>query len=46
MIEKIEESALAHGQTPAIIVEFNDGRGNKEMEVAIVPTWILPNGGK
>lgn len=42
MIEKIEESALSHGQVPALIVEFNDG-GKKVMEVAIVPTWVIEN---
>ena len=40
MVQKIEEAALAHGQTPAIIVEFNDD-GEKVMEVAIIPTWVL-----
>jgi hypothetical protein len=44
MIQKIEEAALAHGETPAIIVEFNDGNGKKEIEVAIIPTWVLDNG--
>lgn len=42
MIEKIEEAALAHGQVPALIVEFNDD-GKKVMEVAIVPTWVIEN---
>ncbi len=41
MIQKIEEAALAHSQLPAVIVEFNDGNGNKVMEVAVVPTWVL-----
>jgi Holliday junction resolvase len=42
MISKIEEAALAHGQTPALVIEFNDD-GKKVMEVAIVPTWVLEN---
>lgn len=41
MIQKIEEAALAHSQLPAVVVEFNDGEGNKVMEVAVVPTWVL-----
>jgi len=42
MVEKIEEAALAHGQVPALIVEFNDG-GKKVLEIAIVPTWVIEN---
>ena len=39
---KIEEAALAHGQMPALVIEFNDD-GKKVMEVAVVPTWVLEN---
>lgn len=42
MILKIEEAALAHGQMPALVIEFNDD-GKKVMEVAVVPTWVLEN---
>lgn len=41
MVQKIEEAALPNGELPAIIVEFNDGRGNPDMEVAIVPSYVL-----
>ena len=40
MIQKIEEAALAHGGSPALIIEFNDD-GKKVMEVAIIPTWVI-----
>lgn len=41
MVAKLEDSALPHGELPAIIVEFNDGQGRAEMEVAVVPVWVL-----
>jgi Holliday junction resolvase len=43
MVKKIEEAALGSGELPAIVVEFNDGRGNPELEVAVVPTYVLDN---
>lgn len=41
MLDKIEEAALAHGELPIIVVEFNDGNGRKLREVAVVPTYVL-----
>lgn len=41
MVRKIEDAALPHGELPAIIIEFNDGQGRAEMEVAVVPVWAL-----
>jgi hypothetical protein len=41
MLNKIEEAALAADELPILVVEFNDGRGKKLKEVAIVPTYIL-----
>ena len=41
MIRKIEEAALSTGEMPAILVEFNDGAGNKICEVAVVPSYVL-----
>ena len=41
MIQKIEEAALSHSQIPAVVVEFNDDNGKKEMEVAVIPAWVL-----
>ncbi len=41
MVEKIEQAALLCGETPAILVEFNDGRGKKVREIAIVPSYVL-----
>ena len=41
MVSKIEDAALSNGELPVIIIEFNDGRGNPEMEVAVVPTYVL-----
>lgn len=41
MIHTLEEAALSCDEVPIIVVEFNDGRGNKEMEVAVIPTYAL-----
>jgi len=41
MVKKIEEAALPNGELPALIIEFNDGMGNPELEVAVVPTYVL-----
>lgn len=41
MIDKIEMAAVSAGEIPALIVEFNDGRGHMLREVAIVPTYAL-----
>ena len=41
MIEKIEEAALSCGETPVIAIEFNDGKGRKLKEVAVVPMYVL-----
>lgn len=41
MIKKIEESALAHGEVPAMIVEIWDDEDRKYREIAILPTEHL-----
>lgn len=41
MIDKIEEAALPHGETPALVIEFIDADGNPLREVAILPTYAL-----
>lgn len=41
MIRKIEEAAIPNGEYPAIVVEFIDDRGVPQMEVAVVPTYVL-----
>lgn len=44
MIRKIEDAALPNGEMPAIVVEFLDELGNPEMEVAVVPVYVLDHG--
>jgi hypothetical protein len=41
MIRKIEEAAALSAELPVIIVEFNDGNGNKLKEIAICPTYVI-----
>lgn len=41
MVRKIEEAAASGGELPAIVVEFNDGAGKKQLEVAVVPMYVL-----
>ena len=41
MLRIIEDTALPHGELPAIIVEFVDERGRPVSEVAVVPTSVL-----
>lgn len=41
MVAAIEEAACSAGEVPAIVVEFNDSRGRKVKEVAVVPTYVL-----
>lgn len=41
MIAQIEEAALSTGEMPVIAIEFNDGRGKKVKEVAVVPMYVL-----
>lgn len=41
MISQIEEAALASDEMPVIAIEFNDGRGKKIKEVAVVPMYVL-----
>ena len=41
MVRKLEESALAHGEVPAIIIEFLREDGQPAHELAIVPTYVL-----
>ena len=42
MVRKIEDASLPNGEVPAIVVEFIDENGKPLMEVAVVPTYILP----
>lgn len=41
MISKIETAALSHDEIPAIVIEFLDESGRPEMEVAVVPSYLL-----
>lgn len=41
MVQKIEEAAVMAGEMPVIVIEFNDGRGKRLKEVAVVPTYVL-----
>ena len=41
MIRKIEESAIAHNEVPAMIVEIWDEENRKYREIAILPTEHL-----
>jgi len=41
MVRKIEEAALASDELPVIVIEFNDGNGKPEMELAIMPMYAL-----
>ena len=41
MVEQIEAAALATGELPAILIEFNDGAGKPIKEVAVVPSYVL-----
>lgn len=41
MVRQIEDAAVLSGEMPVIVVEFNDGRGKKIKEVAVVPTYVL-----
>jgi len=44
MVEKIENAALVSNELPAIIVEFiNPDSGDPEMEVAVIPRYVLDN---
>ena len=41
MVRKIEEAAAQAGEMPALVIEFNDGAGNKVAELAVVPVYVL-----
>lgn len=41
MVEAIEEAALSSNEIPIIVIEFNDGRGRKIKDVAVLPTYAL-----
>ena len=41
MIRKIEEASLSNGELPAMVIEFIDEQGKPQMEVAVVPTYVL-----
>lgn len=41
MVEAIEDAAASSGEVPVILIEFNDSRGKKVKEVAVVPSYVL-----
>lgn len=41
MVKVLEDAAVSTGEMPAIIIEFNDGRGRRISELAVVPTYVL-----
>lgn len=41
MARKIEEAALAGGEMPVLLIEFNDGEGRKLSELAVIPSYFL-----
>lgn len=41
MINKIEDAALCNTEIPAMVIEFINEQGVPEMEIAIVPTYVL-----
>ncbi|MCK5307075.1 MAG: hypothetical protein KAJ73_00555 [Zetaproteobacteria bacterium] len=41
MIKKVEEAGLPSGEAPVLIIEFLDEQGNPEMEIAVLPTYVL-----
>lgn len=41
MIDKIESAALAHGELPAIVIEFVDEMGKPVKEICVVPSYVL-----
>jgi Holliday junction resolvase len=40
MVRKLEEAALATGEMPAFLIEFNNN-GKKVAELAVVPAYVL-----
>lgn len=46
MFQKIEESALPHGEIPVFVIEFLDDNGKPECELAVLPTYALEAIGK
>lgn len=41
MVRKIEEAAVSCDELPVIVIEFNDGNGKREMELAVMPMYAL-----
>ena len=41
MVQSICNTAVAYGELPALIVEFLNAAGKPELEIAIVPTYVL-----
>lgn len=41
MVEKLEEAVLGSGEMPILVIEFNDGEGNKLKEVVVCPSYVL-----
>lgn len=41
MVQKIENAAMPCGEVPIIVVEFNDGCGGVDCDVAIMPMYAL-----
>ena len=41
MIDTITDAGIGHGELPAMVIEFLDGDGHPETEVAVIPMWAL-----
>lgn len=41
LMHKIEEAAMSNGEAPVLLIEFNDGVGNKIGDLAVIPTYLL-----
>lgn len=41
MFQKLEQASMGSGEVPALVVEFNDGKGRALMSLAVVPMYVL-----
>jgi hypothetical protein len=41
MLRKLEDAALAYGELPVFVIEFNDGAGNKVADLCVCPSYVL-----
>lgn len=41
MVRVLEDAALMADEVPMIVIEFNDGMGNKLKELAVLPIYCL-----